>query len=188
MSNTLIYHTGCSISRPDWGCPSKARSLLALWKVWLRLRLSQLRLSQLRLWLLWQEGSCWTWTWTWNWTWRRRWQLRSWFWIWWPLSWIYWKQDPEVVIVFVLVFFLHFWQMQFQKYSKVYLAQKLNPLKLSLHCSAIFASIIPVVSSTGGWVVNSLSKLRVSVSLTTDGTNGGATVPWENYFYKLSSL
>ena len=118
MSNTLIYHTGCSISRPDWGCPSKARSLLALWKVWLRLRLSQLRLSQLRLWLLWQEGSCWTWTWTWNWTWRRRWQLRSWFWIWWPLSWIYWKQDPEVVIVFVLVFFYTFDKCSFKNTVK----------------------------------------------------------------------
>ena len=78
--------------------------------------------------------------------------------------------------------FLHFWKIQFQKYSKVYLAQKLNPLKLSLHCSAIFGSIFPVVSSTGGWVVNSLSKFRVSVSLPTAGTNGGVTDPWENIF------
>ena len=72
-------------------------------------------------------------------------------------------------------FYITFMMQGFK--NQVYSAQKLKPLKPSLHCSANFWSIFPVMSSTGGCVVNSLSKLRVSVSLATAGTNGGVIVP-----------
>ena len=83
-------------------------------------------------------------------------------------------------------FYITFMMQGFK--NQVYSAQKLKPLKPSLHCSANFWSIFPVMSSTGGWVVNSLSKLRVSVSLATAGTNGGVIVPCKSVVWNRFKL